>query len=410
MFYAWGRTNNTVMKNAIATHPRIVEGSNGDWYVYYLVRNPLTGKMVPKKTYEGFKKCKTKDQKRSWGETLVSKIEKKLRSGWSPLEDKDRYIFKDETEYEPLARKFSSARRSVKNTRYYISEYLISRKRGLKPKTYSTYQSKLRIYTQWLDHFNYGEYDLSAISNEIILKFFDFLITESKLDKVTIIRYEQIIRDYYNFLIMKGKIMINPVYDIVKPPKTKDMAARPINDIDLKFLLTTIEDQNPQLYLACLFQYYLALRPGQELRLLKVRDIDVYNNKVVVIDSNAKTDRRTIDMPVALAALCIKHQIHHYNPDFFVFGRYGIPGTESLGHNTLRNRFNKFRDKCKLPKIYKFYSMKHTGGGKLLEAGMTLEEVKNHFGHKSIETTDHYVKRHFGNRNSRIIHGFPKPY
>ncbi|KAF0198423.1 MAG: integrase [Bacteroidetes bacterium] len=398
------------MKTKIASVPRVVEGSNGDWYVYFSVKNPLTDKMVPRKVYEGFKQCETTAQKRVWGKKLVAELIKKLKAGWNPLDDSEKFIYKDETDYELLSRKFNATKKTVKNTRFYISEYLQSRKNGLKPKTYSTYQSKLRIYIQWLEHAKFGEYDLTEIDNKIILRYFDFLIIESKLDRVTILRYEQILKDYYNYLVKKGKINVNPVFDVVRPPKSKDMAARPINDRDLKLLLSIIQDRNPQLYLACMFQYYLAIRPGQELRFLKVKDIDVHSYKVVVDDVNSKINRRTVDMPVDLAELCIKYQINLFKPDFYVFGRNGVPGIEPLGQNTLRERFNKFRDELKLPKIYKFYSMKHTGGGKLLEAGLTLEEVKNHFGHKSIETTDHYVKRHFGNRNSRIIHGFPKPH
>jgi len=397
------------MKKKIATVPRLVEGKNGDWYVYFSVYNPETGKMVPQKVYKGFKECKTSTQKRNWGQSLVQELTEKLKSGWTPLDDRESAIYSDQTEYFTLATKFKTARASVKNTRFYISEYLLSRKHGLMPKSYSTYQSKLRIYVEWLDKNNYGEYSVTAVNNKIILEFFDFLIQKSKLDKLTIEKYLQILRDFYKFLIKKGNAHINPVFDIVTPPKMKDMAARPINDYDLKSLLTIIKDANPQLYMACLFQYYLAIRPGQELRLLKVRDIDIYNHTVVVVDESAKKSRRTIDMPVDLAELCNTYQIHHYHPDNYIFGQNGVPGPVPLGHNTMRNRFNKFRDDLEFPKTYKFYSMKHTGGGKLLESGLTLEEIRNHFGHKSIETTDHYVKRHFGNRNNRVIHNFPSP-
>jgi integrase len=398
------------MKKKIATVPRLVEATNGDWYIYYSVLNPLTGKMKPVKTYRGFKECATTTQKRAWGNALVVEITEKLRAGWSPLDDKEKIIYSDQTEYQNLSKKFTSIRNSVKNTRFYISEYLSFRKPQLKPKTYSTYQSKLRIFVNWMDDRKYADYDISAVDNRLILEFFDFLITESKLDKRTIEKYEQILRDYFNYLIKKSKITDNPVKDIVKPPKLKDMAARPLHDRDLKLLLTHIQDGNPQLYLACMFQYYLALRPGQELRLIKVKDIDVYNHKVVVVDEFAKKRRRVVDMPKLLAELIISYQIDRYNREFYVFSKNGIPGSTPLGHNTLRNRFNKFRDDLGFPKIYKFYSMKHTGGGKLLEAGLTLEEIRDHFGHKSIETTDHYLKRHFGNRNSRIINNFPKPY
>lgn len=397
------------MKRKIATVPRLVEASNGDWYIYFSVRNPLTDKMVPQKIYKGFSDCNTLSQKRAWGRTLVSELTEKLKAGWSPLDDRDKVIYSDQTEYHNLSVRFKTARSSVKNTRYFITDYLLSRKKGLKPKSYSTYQSKLRIFAEWIDKNNYGDYAVSAVDNKIIQLFFNYLIQEVKLDKLTIEKYMQIIRDYFNYLIKKDKVTVNPVFDIVTPPKSKDMAARPINDNDLKALLTVIKEDNPQLFMACMFQYYLAIRPGQELRLLKVKDIDVFNNKVVVVDETAKTNRRTIDMPIELSALCIKHQIHHYNRDYFVFGKNGIPGAVPLGHNTMRNRFNKFRDGLNFPKIYKFYSMKHTGGGKLLESGVTLEEIRDHFGHKSIETTDHYVRRHFGNRNNKIINNFPKP-
>lgn len=397
------------MRRKIATVPRLVEGANGDWYVYFSVIDHLTGKMKPIKVYKGFKECTSVAQKRAWGKNLAQELTEKLRAGWSPLDDKEKIIYSDQTEYQLLAAKFKTARSSSKNTRFYVSEYLASRKTGLKPKTYSTYQSKMRIFVNWLDNNRYGDFDLTAIDTRIIHKFFEFLIKESRLDKLTIEKYEQILRDYFNFLIKKEKLRDNPVKDISKPPKLKDMAARPIHDRDMKLLLTHIQDSNPQLYLACMFQYYLAIRPGQEMRLLKVKDVDVYNHKVVVVDESAKTRRRVIDMPLELAELCIKFQIDHYNRDFYVFSKNGIPGSLPLGHNTLRNRFNKFRDELNLPEIYKFYSMKHTGGGKLLEAGLTLEEIRDHFGHKSIETTDHYLKRHFGNRNTRIINNFPKP-
>jgi len=404
-----GDAKASVMKRKIATVPRLIEAKNGNWYIYFSVCNPLTGKMVPQKVYKGFKEYSSLPKKRVFGQKLITELTDKLKAGWSPLDDSETVIYSDQTEYHNLSVRFQNTLKSSKNTRYFISEYLLTRKNALMPKSYSTYQSKLRIYAEWLDKNDFGDYDVSAIDNKIILMFFDYLIATSKLDKLTIEKYEQILRDYYRFLLKKGKVHVNPVTDIVKPPKTKDMAARPINDFDLKELLSVIKDSNPQLYLACLFQYYLAIRPGQELRLLKVKDIDTYNYRVVVVDESAKKSRRTIDMPMELAVLCNTYQIQRYNPENYIFGPNGIPGPVPLGHNTMRNRFNKFRDDLKFPKIYKYYSMKHTGGGKLLEAGLTLEEIRDHFGHRSIETTDHYVKRHFGNRNKRIIHNFPKP-
>jgi integrase len=110
-----------------------------------------------------------------------------------------------------------------------------------------------------------------------------------------------------------------------------------------------------------------------------------------------------------LIDILFEYNINRYASDLYVFGRGGIPSEVMLGKNTLRNRFNKFRDKLNFPKTYKFYSMKHTGAGMLLDSGATIEEIRDHMGHFSIESTDYYIRRHFGNRNQKIIKHHPSP-
>jgi len=393
----------------IATVPRFAESKSG-CYVYYSVRNPLTNRMKSFKITKGFRECKTKAERKRLGESIVEDLIQKLKAGWTPFFDTNSAIYTDQVQYQQFSDRFNKLRHGVKNIRYYISEFLTNKKISVKPKTFQSYRSKLRIFCEWIEQNKYADYDVTQIDNKIIKEFFTFLSEERKLDRVTIVKYQQNIHDYFSYLLKLERIYINPVHSIEKPPKTKDCAARPISDYDLKELLTIIKGEDPQLYLACMFQYYLALRPGQELRLLKIKDVDFYNYRVVVTEENAKKRRRTVDMPKELSELCQQYNVHHFDREFYVFGRNKMPGREPLGQNTLRNRFNTFRDRLGLPKIYKFYSMKHTGGGKLLESGRTLEELRNHFGHSSIESTDHYVKRHFGNRNKNIIYNFPKPF
>jgi integrase len=395
------------MKTKIATVPRIVEPFAGDWYVYFSVRNPATGKMVPYKIYKGFKTRKTRKDKLCWGEQLVKEYTDKLKKGWSPFDDQDKVIYSDALEYANLVNKFKRKRSSVKNIRYYLSEYLAGRQTELKEKTYATYRSKLRIFCEWLDDGGYSDYDISELSQKIVCDFFTFLIKDQQLDRRTIEKYRQILRSYFEYMKKLGKLIKNPVNDIKLPPKTKDMAARPINQSDFKKLLDTIKEHDPQLYLVCMFEYYTALRPGQEIRLLKVKDIDVYNNLITIVEGNAKTVRRTVDMPKQLSQLLVSYQIHTYHRECYVFGRNGFPGPVGFGKNNFRNRFNRIRDDLNLPDIYKLYSMKHTGCGRLIEAGRTLEEIRDHVGHTSIESTANYVRKHFGMRNRNIIDSFP---
>ncbi len=397
------------MRKKLATIP-VVKVCRGTWFLYFSVRDHKTGKMKPYKIYRGFTEKIDNNERERYGEELKQLYLEKLKAGWSPLDDEDNVIYSDQLQYQNFTERFKKLRSASKNTRFYLNEYIDVKSLGLKPRSISTYKSKLRIFCNWLDFKGFEDFNVSEINNKIILEFFKFLISDRKLDKISIEKYEQILKDYFQYLKKKDKISLNPVFDIVKPPKIKDMAARPITQRDLKKLLDLIEVQDTQLFLACMFQYYLALRPGQELRFLKIKDIDLYNNKVTVTEESAKTNRRIIDMSVDLVEICHQFNLQSSNSEFYVFGRLRVPGTETLGNNTLRNRFNKYRDELNLPKTYKFYSMKHTGGGKLLESGRSLEELRSHFGHTSILSTDHYVKRHFGNRNQNIINNFPKPF
>ncbi|MEI6697270.1 MAG: tyrosine-type recombinase/integrase [Bacteroidota bacterium] len=397
------------MRKKLATIP-VVKVCRGKWFLYFSVREPKTGKMKPFKIYKGFSEKINNFERERYGDELKQLYIEKLKAGWSPLNDEENVIYSDQLEYQNFTQRFNKLRIASKNTRFYLNEYIAVKSLGLKPRSISTYKSKLRIFCNWLEFKGFGDYNVSEINNKIILEFFKFLISDRILDKISIEKYEQILKDYFQYLKKKDKISLNPVFDIVKPPKIKDMAARPITQRDLKKLLDLIEEKDKQLFLACMFQYYLALRPGQELRFLKIKDIDLYNNKVIVTEESAKTSRRNIDMSVDLVEICHQFNLQSSNSEFYVFGRLRVPGTETLGNNTLRNRFNKYRDELNLPKTYKFYSMKHTGGGKLLESGRSLEELRSHFGHTSILSTDHYVKRHFGNRNQNIINNFPKPF
>jgi len=399
------------MKKVLATLPRLVIPKKGTWYVYYQVRDPITDKMVPVRTYKGFKRIVNITERKEWGAKLVSEIAEKLQAGWSPLhENSKNVVYSDNLEYENFAKTFGNLRKSAKTVKYYLNVFLGDYSRGVKPNTLKTYRSKLRIFSSWIEKNNYGDFDVSAINNKVMRLFFHFLIDELGRDRATVEDYRRVLKKFFDYLIRMDRVKKNPVFDIPVPPKRKDMAARPIAKYDLKILLSSMQEKDPQLFLACMFIYYLALRPGQELRLLKIKDIDFYNRIVIINDENSKTMRRTVDIPDHLSGLCNEYMLTRYDREYYIFGNKGKPGPLPTGKNTLRVRFNNFRDKLCLPDTYKFYSLKHTGGGVLLEAGVTIEEIKNHFGHQSIETTDRYLKRHFGIRNEKVIKKFPRPY
>lgn len=73
-----------------------------------------------------------------------------------------------------------------------------------------------------------------------------------------------------------------------------------------------------------------------------------------------------------------------------------------LGKNTLRNRFNRYRDALGLQKTLKFYSWKHTGAISLIYNGAQPFDVMEHLRHRNFDTTEKYLKKRIKNPNKRI--------
>jgi integrase len=212
----------------------------------------------------------------------------------------------------------------------------------------------------------------------------------------------------FKFFIKKKLIDKTPVEDIVKPLKIKDNAARPMTETDMKTLLEYLAKNDKQMFLASLMQFFLCCRPGNELRLLKIQDLDFYNNLVHISQQDGKTGKRKITMPDALTEICMSFKLNEYQRDYYIFSREGEPGSIALGKNYFSRKFAAYRKDLKLPTTYKFYSFKHTGAGKLLETGATIIEVMSHLGHKDVESTLAYVRRHFGNKSEKILNFRPE--
>ena len=397
------------MDEKFATVPRLVEGD--PWYIYFRCWHPLKNKMVPKKIYTGFKKLKTAKEKREHGKKLCKQIEDKLRAGWNPWDRQDTVIYSDEISYHHTSLIKGKRKKTIRNLRFYQSIYLEWKQPTVKKKTFQSYNSKLRKLCFWAEANNYGNYDISLIDHKVILKFFTYLEKDLNLDRLTIQKYELNIRDFFKWLKKNKKILENPVYDIPKPIKKKDCAARPIPVSDLRVLLNHIQEHDKQLFLACMFQYYCFIRPGEELRSLKIKDINYYTGQIRMSEIDAKNgDTEVVDMPDRLLDLCVNvYQLPNFNPEYYIFGNKKTPGPDKYGQNTLRNRFNKYRNDLELPDIYKFYSLKHSGAGILLESGATIVELMDQLRHKELNTTHHYIKRHFGQRSKHIKKNFPDP-
>lgn len=379
------------------------------WYVEYGVRNPKNDKMEYFRIYQGLSDPDPAKRLVA-AEQIIDEYSLKLKNGWSPLGVSDKYIYEDHLVYTETARIYGNKRASNETVRFFASEWIKELESTVCEDTIKTYKGKIRHFCNWLEFKGHGDNDVTAITNEMIIEFFDFIIDEEKLSGNTIGKYKQHLTSLFDLIIKRGKIKDNPVRDVRACNRINDQAPRPILDHDLSVFRDAIKKADPQLWLAMCFEYYCFMRPGKEVRLLRIGDIDFARGVVRVVIEHSKTIiPKNLTIPfVFLKELREIYQLHTYPRDWFVFGKNGKPGAEHLGKNNLRFRFAKFRKDLNMPVEYKFYSMKHTGNARADDCPeITTRDRQIQNGHTSIKTTEIYTRNKFGSVNRAIQKHFP---
>ena len=384
---------------------------NGDlsrqWFIYFSCRNPKTGKMKRFRIYTGFSDINNLEHRIAHGEDLCQLYAHRLRSGWTPFTS-DEFIYDDHVEYKSVAEIYGTRRRNNNTVRMWISKFFEQLQPGISPATYSTYVSKLRLFTLWIEKNNLQDNDLATFSNQIILDFFNFLITKRELSGISIKKYNQILTSFFEFLKKNHIIFQNPVFDIPKCNRINDQAPRPIPREDIEIFKMEIR-KDPELWLAVQFEFYCALRPGYEIRLMKIKDIDFTRGTVRVDRRRAKTRiERIVTIPQQfLNEIKTFYELQKYDKEFYVFGKGGQPGPRQLGKNNMRYRFNRIRARLNMPLEYKYYSWKHTGAVEAEDALIPIKTISSHLGHNSLRSTDFYFRNKRATTSDAIKYNYP---
>lgn len=292
-----------------------------------------------------------------------------------------------------------------------LPDFLLEKEIGNGFKTYQSYQSHAYVFINWLKRQGMDNIPIRKITSEIVREFFFYLGKERGLDRPTCEKYFLHLRLLFYHAQKIGEIDKIPFDLVAFPRKKKDQGAAMIHQSHLKSLLLEIKEHDPQLFLACMIQYYCFIRPGKELRLMKVGDIDLALGLITIQQENAKNRlKQVVTMPQQIIDICYEYGIDTANKSLYVFGKRKQFNTKPVSVNMLRCRFNQFRDKMELPKSYKFYSFKHTGASNLHLSGISMRELMDQLRHTKLDATQHYLKKHCGIINNRIREHFPDPF
>jgi len=279
-------------------------------------------------------------------------------------------------------------------------------------KAYLSYTRASYVFNEWLKSRSLDEKPMRKITTQDIADF-SVYIAGLKYDKPTCAKFIMNIKVIFKYALKRGEVDRLP-FDrdlIVLPKKGKDRSAALIPSHLVAPFFSDIQKNDPQLFLACMLEFYCGIRPGREVRLVKVRNFDLKAGVLTIdaeLSKNGKTGR--ITMSDELIEICKVYGIDKADPNLYVFGKNKHLDSRHLSENMLRFRFNKYRDKFGLSKDVKLYSCKHLGASYLVHSQtVDIEQLRQHLRHSNLSATQHYIKKVIGTQNNAIKTKFPNP-
>lgn len=363
------------------------------WYVEWSFRLPNERKSYRFRSYDGMG-AGTAESRREAAQKVISQVNEYLKSGAYLSHGSNYNPVRQGDDYRPEAKEYKQRQRELQAW-VQGDRFLKYTKTRLRKKSYTDYKGKLNRFVQYVETVM-GNKPVVDITRPDVIQFFENLANSRSLSQKTIEKYMQVVRMFFEFLEDVGirDFDTNPVKKVPKFGKVIDCSPGTFTMDDRERLKNAIQPKEPYLWLACEFQYYCAVRPGTELRLARIGMIDRERRTITIPATLAKNkSTQSVGIPKVLMDECERLGIFNYPENYYIFGRYGIPAPIPTGKNTLRNRFNMYRQQLKISKDKKFYSWKHTGAVSAAENGMPLLEMKDYLRHSDVNTTMEYLKK-----------------
>lgn len=365
--------------------PRVVK-TKTRWYVEYYYRVPQELRLqYGDREWERFRVFEDINRYKDdeYAGKLRDAVERSLERGWSPFEqkeidlalegetvDKDKVTIKDALEH-------------------FMTEW---RKKGLEPETVTRYDAVCELLAEYFRDRKLLQQPVNRVRKHHIEGMLHHYRQEKDWSNRQYNNMKGYIGTIFSFLKKKEVIEKNPTLEIEKL-KTKTKKHKYYDKKLFPKVTAIIKENDPQLWLATQFVYYLAARSSKELRQLKVGSILDGGERFLFPAETAKSKRDDL-IPIAepLKQELIARRIMDYPQNYYIFSVDGTPGPKPVNADYFSDHFRRIRKKAGLSEDHTLYSFKHTRAIHLIKDGAKLADISKLFRHNDIATTAKYAR------------------
>ncbi len=271
----------------------------------------------------------------------------------------------------------------------YFLNYLQTEK-DASPQTIHKYRTDLRKLFEFLK-----TTDINDINQNHLRDYLNHIRLTYNYTSSSIANKINIFHHFFRFLHNSGYISTNPAI-LIRPPRKKTKLPKVFNEIELEKFLKAPDHNTDTRFkkytlrdkLIFTMFAYTGLR-RTELIDLNWNDINL-GNKYLIVRKSKNKNQRIIPLHyrvIKLLDLYLNQRLPLKNNALFI-GRTG----ERIHHNSLKNLFDRYTKISGLSgKGYTIHTLRHTFATRLLSKNVSLVNIKNLMGHRSLESTQIYL-------------------
>lgn len=324
----------------------VIYDANGDlkkrWYVYYSFRNPKTDKLERQTpVYAGVNAFKNLSERKRAIEVVRKAISGILKNGYNPFDDSSLPIDQHKNLSIPQA----------------VKLVLDFKEKTLKESSFKDFKSRINQFKNWLLDNGYQNRYISAVNKKAVIEYLNFVTLKSSAQNRNNTRSNLSI--FFQKLEDDEIIPVNFISKInvikTRPERNKSYTSVQENDI-----FELLKEIDKELLLFIQFISYNFLRPIEVCR-LKIKDIDLVDNRIYVRAKNAPVKTKII--PSAIYELL--PDLSKFEKEAYLFTADGFGKSWETDETNKRDYFSKrFKKVVKKPfglgKDYGLYSFRHT--------------------------------------------------
>jgi len=343
-------------------------------FIEYQVFNPLTNKLERQriKLARLSTRYNSRTEFRQQVTVMINSLNAKLASGWTPYGETQSVA-----EYTPL--------------RAAIEHYLRDKGRDLREASMVSYTSVANILLDWLLTKEMDQMASHLMTQRLAQQFMDGLLDRPKFNNNTYNTYLKKYRACFAWMVEHNYCKENPFDKIktrMKQEKIRSLIPPEARDKVLRYVRTS---KHPNYEIVMHLVFTSLIRPS-EIERLQIKDVDLKNKCIHIPASKAKTHK---DRDAALSDACIAMLIpllaKGTKPDWYLINSNYECGPEPCYHAMFKKHWMKIRKDCGLPDEMQLYSLKDSGITEMLDAGVSINAVKEAAGHADISTTNKYI-------------------